>query len=284
MKNIFTYIGTGLCIIGVYIAYAGLGLGTAIENPNSLRPDGDYSHVILLPIGIAIIAIGSLITRKSMAYSQRKIDDFAKNAIKKENFYGNSIFLRSFEMDGKYLVDKDQYSLEIQDYINFGKFSLERNISEAVRITSPMIGLGGRGGIDFGFGSGAFVEGDWKLKIETAINQSDYIFVIPAPTAGVLWEIEKIIDLEMLWKTMFIMPRNIDPIKMDHPEKVEKTWIETQKFLRDQLDFFLPDYSGEGAILKYDVYRSTIVMHHMSDEFFESPNHVVEAINELFGN
>jgi hypothetical protein len=104
-------------------------------------------------------------------------------------------------------------------------------------------------------------EATWKSKIIQLMQQAKTIFVIPSDHAGTKWEIEHILQMELITKCIFIMPptggafwkketggdwQNEQPF-VDQANSWTQTQLSFQK-----IRFYLPDYQSSGAFFTMD--------------------------------
>jgi hypothetical protein len=107
------------------------------------------------------------------------------------------LYLRPFAVTGEIIaVPTDDLSRPID---------LEIRMIDALAAWGPLIALG-RPGEARGAGRKEVTEAEWQDAIDYALGAAAAIFILPGYQAGVVWEIECVMQLSLLHKTVFLQP------------------------------------------------------------------------------
>jgi hypothetical protein len=155
-----------------------------------------------------------------MALSRKigqRIYDINATALYKQIVEGHretfSVFLRPFYVTNELAGEKSPGINSILSVFFPVKLLEPVQLVEAMRRKSPVVGLG-RPGEALGVGRILTNEEDWRAAATKLIDRAMYIFCIPSSRAGTLWEIDHVLEHNLLAKTIFIMPplSNAKPI------------------------------------------------------------------------
>ena len=241
------FIGNILSYIGLYFVY----MGTIAQHQS---PFGFHLEKAIGPvlIGILFISFGQAIVIKVAKADQAEADHQAAVAVANEDFEGKALYLRSFELDGMFIMNTDHRNLfSWEQYDRPGTDTIERIFYDATSATYPLIGLGGRGDIEFGIAA-AGLSSDWEKKVRKGVQQCSLIFIVPLSTEGVMREVRMIIEEGALSKTIFIMPPDNHMFQFRGNVSFEKKWIDTVKIFDRELRVILPAYSKNGLLFTID--------------------------------
>jgi hypothetical protein len=192
-----------------------------------------------------------------------------------------SLYLRQFDITGKVHVEKAPANLfSWEQYDRPGQDALERLCADAVRQTAPLIGLGDRGEIEYGFGSAGLIEDDWKEKISKVMTTAAYIFIIPSANAGTLWEIGEVKRKQLFWKTVVIMPPSSGAFSYAEEHGYKGVWEHASVACFREHGTKLPEYAASGALLRLDDISSIWYRRDLDNP---DPRAIAKAINELMG-
>ncbi len=242
--------------------------------------------VLPIVLWIIILRLGSQLVYRA---HQRGRDQFAEDVL----FNGHhdnqfTIFLRPFEFDGLYRVQVAQieppdkwHDLSPHGYLNvdetegLGKFLM----SAANGADLTLIGLGDhmveRQPLGF-YSFGRMIIGDnqWKKRLESAMQRSAAIFIVPLDNPGTLWEIQTIKSYwEYMRKTLLIMPPRISNYLPDFWEglrsykqyvnQIETRWNASVATLH-KLEIFLPAYDQKGGIFSVSKIGKNFHLHQIT--------------------
>ena len=279
------WIGQGILYLGLYIVYSGT------FGQQGARTSGmDWS--IALPfilVGMAVVAAGFGISWAAMKSTQITLDTDASTRFKPNSSSNDSparssgtfsLFLRPFDITGKLIIEKAPSNLFSWDqYDRPGTDALERMLADAVQPTSPLIGLGAHGDIEFGPGTAGFVP-DWKNNIADAMKDAAYIFIVPSANEGTLWEVGEIKNRDYVHKTVFIMPPTVSPFKFIGDGDYKEFWEAARTACAREHQIELPRYKPEGSLFLID--GKSAVREAAFQGF--TPRPVAKAINGLMRN
>lgn len=268
------WIGRTVSFFGMYLVYI-VTFGPAARHGGGFP----WSITIFsIVAGAAVLGFGNWITSKDLTVDQEKADAEARQSFESLSMVGKSLYLRPFETDGKFVVDRSYvnfFSWEIAD--RPGVDSIERVFADAFAKTAPLVGLGGRGDVEFGLGAAQLVA-DWKVKITNAITQVEYILIIPSTTDGTLWELSEVIRQVQLKKTIFIMPPTDRYFSYQGTKPYAEQWKEAAAEIKSSCALEIPTYDPAGKLFKMNLGGSI----ENWTELKPDPNGIVNAVNELF--
>jgi hypothetical protein len=158
------------------------------------------AYLGVLALTIAIVAVGRW-TRGGVGRVQSERDQAAMGVVEAvlrgAEAEAYSLYLRPFAVTGVLEVDvSDRWDEKVE---------LESVLAEALWPLGPVVALG-QPGEHLGAGRIAVDEEEWRQAVEKLMRQAQRILLIPSNRPGTLWEIQRILDLELLSRTIFVMP------------------------------------------------------------------------------
>jgi len=135
-----------------------------------------------------------------------------KNIIKKNiNFYKDIdkrkhiVYLRAFEQDKYFLKNKKSLSNFFR-YIK-GRDSLDSLMLEECWSVGTVIALGNPTDKKIPYGASRYYAQDdeWQSYVHEILDEAKYIYMFLQGTNGVKWEVEQLVDMNKLQKTVFIV-------------------------------------------------------------------------------
>ena len=159
-----------------------------------------------------------------------------------------SLYLRSFESTDQFRykqkTDPVIYSIIPSSAMREKSKDLERLLAEGLEHISPLTALGRSFEHDGALRIESF-DDEWKTYADELIKALVPIFVVPSSNSGTLWEINRIIQLGALEKTIFIMP----PKDFISQKSYEIYWESHAKILHT-IGVDLPKYIESGALFR----------------------------------
>jgi len=153
------------------------------------------------------------------------------------------LYLRPFKIDNRLEVENMGYEHEPwvpQSYGEFPSFAFEAVLVENLNRLCRTIALG-KSGKALGFGRFYTEDNTWKRYFKFFAYFAKIIFIIPSYTSNTVWEINWLKKKNLLYKCIFIMPRQHDSNKLNIP----KFWNITSKVL-EIYGVILPSYHRDG--------------------------------------
>lgn len=240
-------LGETISLIGLYILWSG-----SFGQP---RQFFDWSVFwTQLAIALPIIMVGYSLSAAADEKEQSQKNTLAQNLLDKINSNEPApdfaLYLRPFSVDGE--LELDQSHLNIFNYELYdrpGSDTIERILSDAIKETYPLVGLGDNQSL---LGAGlAKTHDDWKATIHAAIKSAKLIFTIPSASDGTLWEIKEIIATEALDKTIMIMPSTRWLIYKSG--NYSTTWEAARERISEACGATIPAYDPIGGIFQLGI-------------------------------
>lgn len=264
------WIGWGILWVGLELLFA----ATIGRQPSFPSPSWSDCLLIAGTMGVGLSIVFADLHVEQKALNKTAEDRFREGARNGKPF---SLFLRPFDVMSKWSMEKPYVMPFFWDqYDRPGNDALERILSDAVARTAPLIGLGVHGSGDFGPGEGGFVDG-WRKRVEIAMNDAAYIFVVPAASAGTLWEIGVIRGRSYFHKTVFVMPPSIAPFKFNGDGEYKDLWEAARIACAEEHQMELPPYHEKGGLF---LMNETRAIRGKAFKRFE-PRDVAKRINSL---
>lgn len=242
-------IGKGISYLGLFIIFSGT-FGQRLSNP--LFFSWNIAG-ISIAIGLGVLIAGIAIISNYEAEMQIIRNEEAKRAFYSDLAYGKdrSLYLRSFEIDGKFLLNKEYQNIFDWNGVERpGEDAIERILSDALIRTAPLFGLGNSSNNNIGFGNAGLSE-DWKSDIVAAMEKSTYIFIVPSFREGILWEIGEILRRDYICKTVFVMPPTNHMIIFNSRNKFSEIWENTVASCKKEYGLIMPNYTESGAVFLF---------------------------------
>jgi hypothetical protein len=122
------------------------------------------------------------------------------------------------------------------------RYDVEENLDNAIGLNGMFMAIGDRLA-SYGAAKITVKEQDWQKTFYRLANASQLIFMMPGPSASLMWELSQIVwSSSLLEKTVFIMPRGVKP-------SLVKAWEETVS-VAAELGVSLPYYSSQGCYFR----------------------------------
>lgn len=237
------FVAYGLMAFAFFLVY------TALQQSAPPGSGGSWGVIVAACV---IGGIGALLKVSIQEGEQEIADENARETFERQEetaFEATALYLRPFNLSGKF--EKSRVSAGIMDDITWkGAETLETYLAEACSGTLNFIGLGGRGGAQYGMAAAGEVEA-WQDKILTAMTSAAYIFLIPSDRPGTLWEIGQIRSAH-LHKTVFIMPPSMGSFQYTGKEPLGEVWTEAVAACREAYGLELPEYDPRGLLFRFD--------------------------------
>lgn len=220
-KTGIPFFGKVFSFIALYILWA-----MASEQKNNMDP----TIFLLLPVyGIAYLLASFLnIGHKSKIQVERDIlaRDIFLGVLRgeKHKFF---LYLRPFKVTNNQL-----YGLFLFDPTI--KTDFEEKLTNFLIDKGLLIGLGTQFEA-IGAGRVNTTEEEWREQILKCMKAASCIFLIPSHQPGTFWEIEQIVKLNFLSKTIFITPYLGSYTAND--------WYQIKRLLLDKFGFDIPNFS-----------------------------------------
>ena len=220
---------------------------------------------------------------------QKIIDDVFDE--RKDIRHEFALYLRSFEIDGKLIIDKsdrlkDPFNIfNLDNYDRLGADTIERVVGDAVWETYPTVAIGLTSFDVSGVGQVELLE-QWQKKVKILISHSALVAIIPSVSEGIVWEISTIVDLRMLEKCIFIMPsisffQDLGRVRNSEKGDCANAWESTQRVLQTRLDIDIPEYKEAGATFRFVGTNRQLKMVELPKEL--SPRNLASAIKGIIG-
>lgn len=269
-------IGNALSLLGLYIIYA-------VMNDPGHRIDGlNWGKIATNgTLGLIIGAIGMWLTTLALKSKQTQSDRASRAAFvaaDKEMFSRCALFLRPFDISGKFQLKRRSSPIDLDSLTRPGADALERFLAESFESTAKLVGLGGRGDVEFGLSGAGLVE-NWQERIEAAMSGAAYILIVPASNPGTLWEVGQIKSRGYFAKTVFIMPPSVYPFEFVGAKHYAQQWNEACVACEEAHGLQLPPYDENGQLFQFDAPSLTRRAVPFSTA---SPRSLARSINALF--
>jgi hypothetical protein len=278
------WLGYIVTLFGLYVTYAGT-VAQYDYRWGSLNFDWRIAVVFSL-VGGGIVTLGTFLTNQGLKTEQVAADRYANAVVGGEDNvpeqpYLFSLYLRPFDISGVFRIRPPPTDVFNWDqYDRPGDDALERLLADAVIRTAPLVGLGPRGDVEFGFGSAGFVA-DWKDKIRESMDAAAFVFVVPAANEGTLWEIGEIKSRSHFDKAIFIMPPTVAPFVCLSLRDYTCAWEGAREACARKHELRLPPYSPSGMLFQIAA-DSNGELGVVGVEFKgSSPRKVARSINKL---
>jgi hypothetical protein len=122
------------------------------------------------------------------------------------------------------------------------RYEVEENLDNAIGLNAMFVAIGDRLA-SYGAAKITVKEEDWQETFHRLANTSHLIFMMPGPSAALLWELSQIVrSRHLLDKTVFIMPREGRRSPAEAWQKVTD--------MAAEMGVCLPPYSGEGCYFR----------------------------------
>jgi hypothetical protein len=145
-------------------------------------------------------------------YGVRRASVIDMSALKRRDDRSHNLLLRSFRQDEKSVPTAFQFAFSwcLLAGRVLGR-PVEEIVFEEASHNGPVVAIGEPATMRRPFGAArAFVSHDaWRQEIERLMLSSNQIYVILDDSAGVLWEVAKIVELNLLHRTFFIFGRDV---------------------------------------------------------------------------
>jgi len=168
------------------------------------------------------------------------------------------LFLRSFDIAQSSLGARSKVELSyivrygisigfaalVGDTVGFvdRRYEVEENLDNAIGLNAMFVAIGDRLA-SYGAAKITVKEDDWQKTFYLLANASQLIFMMPGPSASLLWELSQIVQSRsLLEKTVFIMPRG-------GKLSLVETWQKVSE-MAAELGVNLPPYVSEGCFFR----------------------------------
>ena len=133
------------------------------------------------------------------------------------------------------------------------RLEFEAEIEKALRKTGPVVALG-RPLEHVGAGRVLVDDSEWQAEIKRLMQAAVFVVLLPSPREGTLWEVEQIIDLGLLPRTIIIDPPDApDPAVQSYDPSAE--W-ENMRMIFARRGFYLPEDDREGQLVWFGSYAA----------------------------
>ena len=209
---------------------------------------GDFLHnwptyVIFAGLLAAVSIVAGIISAGQQKRQQRERDARASQIIEdlqREDKRSYSLYLRGFFTTGRMPIFTDMADRALSAAGSEGILDIEAIVGDAVESESPLVALG-KPGEQIGAGRIQSQVEQWQKDVDLLAKGATHIFVLPTDTPGTKWEIEYIMENQLIERCIFLMPPAGSNI--DWREDWERTASEMQK-----LGIHLPPYKSNGMI------------------------------------
>jgi hypothetical protein len=173
------------------------------------------------------------------------------------------LFLRSFDVAKAGLVGRAIAWL-VAAFLEEGpgRYDSEEEIADAVRFRAMFVAIGNK---QASYGASKILVKDdhWKGTFGTLADEAQLVFMMPGPSASVLWEIGQILNRPgLLAKTIFIMPREGSRFDLRRELKSvfaftrlrsaeAAAWAATVEMVDREFRITLPRYNSEGCYFRF---------------------------------
>jgi hypothetical protein len=122
------------------------------------------------------------------------------------------------------------------------RYDVEEHLDSAIGLNAMFVAIGNRLA-SYGAAKITVKDQDWQDMFYRLANASQLIFMMPGPSAALLWELSQIVrSPSLLEKTVFIMPR-------EGNRSVAEAWEKVSE-MAAELGVRLPPYSSEGCYFR----------------------------------
>lgn len=158
-----------------------------------------------------------------------------------QDSYDTALYFRPFETTGKFVYDQVRSVTDGSQLFIPPQKDLERLLAEMVEQWMPLLCLG-EPGEHIGSDRVKIDEEDWKEVVRRLSVACKLIFVLPGKNKGTIWEIRMLKELNLLYKTVFIVPQ----YSIDYGGGILLEWEETRTAVHQATGLELPTYRGSG--------------------------------------
>ncbi|MEW8050052.1 MAG: hypothetical protein AB2809_06700 [Candidatus Thiodiazotropha sp.] len=197
----FKLLGATFISYGLYVLYTGI---------NAFAKG--YGILLLIQasvVSFVVLFVGGWFVRihdeKMMYLKHKRVQSLAES--KTQEIPSNLVmYLRPFDSTNKYFINTDWMNVFSEYGLSYdASDDIEMFISKSLERKYEFVALG-KPGEHRGAGRILVNENDWKEQVERLAKGSLFILIIPSHKEGTLWEIEMIINNDLLDKTIFIIP------------------------------------------------------------------------------
>ncbi|WP_316365368.1 hypothetical protein [Candidatus Thiodiazotropha sp. CDECU1] len=159
------------------------------------------------------------------------------------------MYLRPFDSTNKYFINTEWMNMFSEVGFSYdASDDIEMLISKSLQRKYEFVALG-KPGEHRGAGRILVDENEWKAQVERLSIGSLFILIIPSYKEGTLWEIEMIINNDLLYKTIFIIPP-LDGVFYTFKSNVEYLSRKKTQQACEELGLRLPMTEQVGGIYK----------------------------------
>jgi YidC/Oxa1 family membrane protein insertase len=128
-------------------------------------------------------------------------------------------------------------------FVDRSRYEVEENLDNAIGLNAMFIAIGDKLA-SYGAAKIIVREQDWQETFYRLASGSRLIFMMPGPSAALLWELSQIVrSPALLDKAVFIMPRE------GQKQSLAETWEQVTR-MAAELGVNLPSYSSEGCCFR----------------------------------
>ncbi len=197
-----TWHGPGCVPRAMYVVGGGLGLAAFMT-----REDAPFlSKVGVSLIGVAIGAVGKVLSHYEQRYGQRFRDQAAESIIRTVSAGEHarfSLYLRPFSTTGKLPQIRSE---DAERGRGGATIDFETLLAAAVQGTTPLVALG-RSGEQVGAGRIQSGDDAWQRTFALLAPGAEIIFVLPGESESVRWEVDWLRTNQLLGRCIFLAPR-----------------------------------------------------------------------------
>ncbi len=201
---------------------------------------------------------------------RENINEATKKSLNSEIPFWNSVlYLRRFETDRNITLCLPFNWLEPFNTGGMGSgaemgHTFDRAVVRALGFHAPVVKLAAEQLEDTGFATLELPIGvsweEWFPTFKLACSNSSLIVVNPLveDESGLMREIAYICEHGLLFKTVFIMPSEMDTYINGEKKKISDLWESSRKLLQSKLSIQLPKFSPFGGIILYENERMNL--------------------------
>ncbi len=204
-----------------------------------------------LGLGGLFSALGKEAGRRIKEHWQNQRDEWAQSLLLAALTIGVevkfSLFLRAFQLSRKTRFRNPASSsvaIDLAFHSEPRKLTLEALLSRSVSTSKPLVALGFPGETDVG-GRIPTADDNWQYAFAQLAQCAVAIFLVPANRTSVKWEVQWLVERNMLSKVLFVMPPEID----SWTTSIQMEWIEAKEAFRE-MGLDLPSYNGKGMLIR----------------------------------
>jgi len=173
-----------------------------------------YIKVPLLIGGGVLMSIANAAVRADARRAQRRRDQVAAQIVQTVNERDAGVpkfalFLRPFQSTDHLPAQPLPPSLGGGGESFPTHLDVESLLARALRKECPLIALGREGEMQEGAGRATVSEHDWQDVIARLAHHAAFLVIVPSAHRGTLWELARLVRLELLGKTLFLMPEQL---------------------------------------------------------------------------